>query len=65
MKRPQNKFNAHAIRKSPVNRSKKKSKFIIWSNFIVRPKFSCSTGFSLHRYFIETTTTDIYMLLQI
>jgi len=61
MKRPQTKFHAHTMRESQVIRSKK-SKFIIRSKFIVRSKFSCSTVFSLHRYFIETTTTDIDML---
>jgi len=31
----------------------------------VKSKFSCSKFFSLHRYFIETTTTDIDMLLEV
>ena len=58
MKRPQTKFHAHTMRESQVIRSKK-SKFIIWS------KFSCSTVFSLHLYFIKTATTDSDMLLQV
>jgi len=44
---------------NPKLLGKKKSKFIIRSKFIVKSKFSCSWVFSLHRYFIETTTTDI------
>jgi len=63
MKRPQTKFHAHTMRGSQVTRSKKVK--IIRSKFIVRSKFSCSKVFSLHRYFIETTTTDIDMLLQV
>jgi len=55
MKRPQTKFHAHTMRESQVIRSK----------FIVGSNFSCSTVFSLHRYFIETTTTDLDMLLQV
>jgi len=72
MKRPQTKFHAHTKREVQVIRSKK-SKFIIRSKFIVGSKVSCSTIFfsssifywnyifSLHRYFIETTTTYIDM----
>jgi len=45
MKRPQTEFHAHAMRESQVIRSKKKSKFIIKSKFILWSKvsFSCST----------------------
>jgi len=32
------------------------------SKFIVRSKFLAAEFFSLHRYFIETATTDIDML---
>jgi len=32
---------------------------------MVGSNFSCSTVFSLYQYFIETTTTDIDMLLQV
>jgi len=49
MKRPQTKFHAHTMRESQV----------------IRSKFSCRWVFSLHRYFIENTTTDIDMLLQV
>jgi len=53
------------MRESQVIRSKK-SKYIIRSKFIVRSNFFCSTVFSLKcRYFIETTTTDIDVLLQV
>jgi len=61
MKSPQTKFHAHTTRESQLIRSKK-TKFNIRSKFIVRWNFSCSTFLSLHRYFIETTTTDIDML---
>jgi len=64
MKRPENKFHADAMSHSQVIRSKK-SKFIIWVKFVVRPNLSCRTVvFSLHRYFIETTKR-IDMLLQV
>ena len=58
MKRPQTKIHDHTMRESQVIRSKK-------SKFIVRSNLSSSTFFSLRRYFIETTTTDIDMLLQV
>jgi len=59
MKRPQTKFHAHTMRVSQVIRQKK-------SKFIVRSNFSYSTVFSLkYRYFTETTSTDIDMLLQV
>jgi len=32
---------------------------------MVRSKFSCSKVFSLHRYFIESTKTDIDMLCKL
>jgi len=65
MKRPQTKFHAHTMRVFQVIRQKK-TKFIIRSKFIVRSNFSYSTVFSLKcRYFTETTTTDIDMLLQV
>jgi len=64
MKRPQTKFHAHTMSESQAIRSKK-SKFIIRSKFIVESNFSYNTVLSLHRYFIETTTTDIDMLLQV
>jgi len=64
MKRPQTKFNAHTMRESQVIRSKK-SKFIIRSIFIVGSTFLGTQFFSLYQHFIETTTTDIDMLLQV
>jgi len=64
MKRPQNNFHSHTMKESQVVRSKT-SKFIIRSKFVVGSNFSCSTVFSLYRYFIETITTDIDMLLQV
>jgi len=58
MKRPQTQFHAHTTREAHVIKSKK-AKICRWLNF------SCSTSFSLYRYFIETTTADIDMLLQV
>ena len=46
------------MRESQVIGSKK-SKFIIRSKFILRSNFFAAQYFSLHRYYIETTTTDI------
>jgi len=63
MKPPQTEFHAHTMRESQLIRSKK-SKFIIRSKFIVGSTF-CITVFSLYSYFIETTTTDIDMFLQV
>jgi len=50
---------------NPKLLGQKKTKLIIRSKFIVRSKFYCSRVFSLYRYFIETTTTDIDMLSQV
>ena len=64
IKRPQTKFHAHTMRESQVIRSKK-SKFIIRSKFIVGSTSLAAQFFSLHRYFIETRTTNIDMFLQV
>jgi len=45
MKCPQTKYHADTMRHSIVIRSKKKSKVIIRSKFIVRSKCSCSRAF--------------------
>jgi len=59
MKRPQTKFNAHTMRESQVIRSKKSQNLSLGQNFLA------AEFFSLHWYFIETTTTDIDKLLQV
>jgi len=59
MKRPQTKFHAHTMRESQVIRSKKSQNSSLGQNFLA------AEFISLHRYFIETTTTDIDMLLQV
>jgi len=64
MKRPQTKFHTHTMRESQVIGSKK-SKFIIRSKFILRSNFFAAQYFSLYRYYIETTTTDIDMHLRV
>ena len=64
-------WNAHKLNftlitwGNPKLLGQKKSKFIIRPKIIVGSKFSCSTVFSLYWYFIETTTTDTDMLLQV
>jgi len=58
MKRPQTEFHIHTMMDSHLIRSKK-------SKFIIRLKSSCSTIFSLYRYFIETATTDSTMLMHV
>ena len=61
MKHPQTKFHAHSIKESQVIKSQKVKMY--YQVKIYRCiNFSCSTVFSLCRYFIETTT-DINMLL--
>jgi len=53
------------MKESQVIRSKK-AKRIVGSKFIIGSNFCCSTNFLSHyRYFIETTTTDIDMRLQL
>jgi len=47
------KFNAHTMRESQAIRSKTSQNFL------------AAEFFSLHQYFVETTTTDIDMLLQV
>ena len=59
MKRPKTKFHAHTMRESQVIRSKKSQNLSLGQNFLE------AEFFSLRRYFIETTTTDINMLLQV
>jgi len=59
MKRPQTKFHAHTMRKFQVIRSKRSQNLSLGQNFVA------AEFFSPHRYFIETTTTDIDMLLQV
>jgi len=58
MKRPRKKFHTDTMSGSKVIRSKK-------SKFTVRLKLSCSIVFSLYRYSIKATTTDIDALLQV
>jgi len=58
MKPPQIKFHADSMSDSKVIRSKK-------SKFIVKSKFIAAQLFSLDRYFINATTTDVGMLLQV
>jgi len=50
------------MRESQVIRSKK-SNFIIKSKFIVVSNFFVAQFF--YQYFVETTTTDVDMLLQV
>jgi len=59
MKRPQTKFHADTMRESQVIRSKKSQNLSLGQNFIA------AEFFSFHRYFIETTTTDIDVLLEV
>jgi len=49
---------------NPKLLGQQKSKFIIRSKFIIGSNFLAAQFFSLYRYFIETTTTDIDMLSQ-
>ena len=65
MKRPQTKFHAHAMKESWVIKSKKVKISHYRSKVIVGSKFSCNSLFSLYRYLIETTTTDMDMLLPV
>jgi len=64
MKRPPTKSQADTMSDYKVIRSKK-STFISRSKFIVRSKFLAAQFFSLYRYFIKATTTDIDMILQV
>jgi len=58
MKRPQTEFHAHSMRESQVIRSKKVN-LSLGQNLFIGKTF-CRIVFSpKHRYFIETTTTDI------
>jgi len=57
MKRPQTKFHAHTIRESQVIRSKKSQNLSLGQNFLA------AQFFSVYRYFMETATTDSYMML--
>jgi len=50
MKRPQNKFNAHAIRKSPVNRSKKSQNLSFGQTLLLGQNFLAAQVF----LFIDT-----------
>jgi len=59
MKRAQTTIEAHTTRESQVVRSRKSQNLALGQIFL-RHSF-----FSFHRYFIETTTTDIHMLLQV
>jgi len=55
MKRPQTKFHAHTMREFQVIRSKKSQNLSLGQNFLAAEFF----------LFIDTTTTDIDMLLQV
>jgi len=59
MKRPQTKFHAHTLRESQVIRSKKSQNLSLGQTFLA------AQFFSLYRYFIKTTRTDIGMILQV
>jgi len=65
MKRPQTKFHAHTMRESEVIRSKKSQNLSSGQNLSLGQNFLAADFFSLYRYFIETTTTYIDMLLQV
>jgi len=65
MKRPQIKFHAHTMKGSQVIRSKKSQNVSLGQNLSLGQNFLSAELFPLHRYFIETTTTDIDMLLQV
>ena len=65
MKRPQTKYHAHTMRKSQVIRSKKSQNSSLGQNLSLGQNFLAAEFISLHRYFTETTTTDIDMLLQV
>jgi len=64
MKRPQTKFHAHIMKESQVIRSNKRQHLSLGQNLSFWLNISCSTIFSLYRYFIKTATTDSDMLLQ-
>jgi len=64
MKRPQTKFHADNICDSKVIRSKKVNIYHRLK-FIVRPNFLGAHFFSIDRYFIQATVTDIDMLLHL
>ena len=65
MKRPQPKFHPHTMKESQVIRSKNVKiyhwvKIYRWVKLFLQHSF-----FSFYRYFIETTTTDMDLLLQV
>ena len=64
MKCPQTKFHAHIMKDSQVTRSKKRQNLSLGQNLSLSQNFLAAQFFSLYRYFIETTTTDIDMLLE-
>ena len=65
MKCPQTKFQAHTVSEYQVFRSKRCQNFSLGQNLSLGKTFLASPFFSLYQYFIETTTTDIDLLLQI
>jgi len=67
MKRPHTSFHAHTMRVSHVLFGQKKSQNLsLHQNLWLGQTFLAGwSSFSLYRYFIETTTTDIDMRLQV
>jgi len=53
------------MRESQVIRSKKNQNSSLGQNLSLGQNFLAAEFFSLHRYFIETATTDIDVLLQV
>jgi len=65
MKRPQTKFHAHTLRESHVITSKKSQNLSSGQSLSLGQTFFAAQFFSLYRYFIETTTIDIDILLEL
>jgi len=53
------------MKDSQVIRSKKRQNLSLGQNLSLSQNFLAAQFFSLYRYFIETTTTDIDMLLEV
>jgi len=64
MNRPQTKFHTHTMSGSKVIRSKKPN-LSLGQNLSVCQTYFAAYFFLFHRYFIETTTTDIDKLFQV
>jgi len=65
MKRPQIKFHVHTIRESYKLLGQKSQNLSLGQNLFAGQTYLAAHFFPLHQYFIETTTTDIVMLVDL